>query len=70
MYRAVTAYLLRFDKLDASEEEMAEAARGMVLVGDRDGGDRLVLHGEDVTGDIRTPRVTAEVSRWSIKRLV
>ena len=65
MYRAVTAYLLRFDKLDASEEEMAEAAKGLVLE-----RERLILHGEDVTGDIRTVRVTAEVSRVSAFPLV
>lgn len=60
MYRAVTAYLIRLDNLDASEEEMAEAARGLSLE-----GESLVVHGVDVTGDIRTPRVTAEVSRVS-----
>ena len=65
MYRAVTAYLLRFDKLKTSEQEMAEVAEGLVL-----DGDRLILHGEDVTDDIRTPRVTAEVSRVSAFPLV
>ena len=65
MYRAVTAYLLRFDKLHTSEQEMAEAAEGLVL-----DGDKLILHGEDVTGDIRTASVTAEVSRISAFPLV
>ena len=60
MYRAVTAYLLRLDKKDASEEEMARAAEGLVLE-----GDTLHVHGVDVTGDIRTAEVTAEVSRVS-----
>ncbi len=65
MYRAVTAYLLCFDKLKTSEQEMAEVAEGLVL-----DGDKLILHGEDVTGDIRTARVTAEVSRVSAFPLV
>ncbi|HEX5136839.1 MAG TPA: (d)CMP kinase [Planctomycetota bacterium] len=60
MYRAVTAYLLRIDKRDASEEEMGRAAEGLVL-----DGDRLLVHGVDVTGDIRSAAVTAEVSRVS-----
>jgi cytidylate kinase len=60
MYRAVTAYLLRFDKGNASEEEMGRAAEGLAL-----DGDRLLVHGEDVTGDIRSAAVTAEVSRVS-----
>jgi len=60
MYRAVTAYLLRFDKKDASEEEMGEVAEGLVL-----DGDRLLIHGVDVTKDIRSAAVTADVSRVS-----
>jgi cytidylate kinase len=60
MYRAVTAYLLRIDKGDASEEEMGRAADGLVLE-----GERLLVHGVDVTGEIRSAAVTAEVSRVS-----
>jgi cytidylate kinase len=60
MYRAVTAYLLRFDKRNASEEEMAEVAQGLVLE-----GERLLVHGVDVTPGIRSAAVTAEVSRVS-----
>jgi len=60
MYRAVTAWLLRFDRLDASEEEMAAAAEGLTLA-----GERLVVHGTDVTGEIRSAEVTAEVSAVS-----
>jgi cytidylate kinase len=60
MYRAVTAYLLRFDKKDASEEEMGRVAEGLVLE-----GDRLLVHGVDVTKEIRSADVTAEVSRVS-----
>ncbi|MCZ6787501.1 MAG: (d)CMP kinase [Planctomycetota bacterium] len=60
MYRAVTAYLLKFDKLNASEETMAEVARTLVLE-----GDRILMAGEDVTGMIRTPEVTGKVSRIS-----
>ena len=52
--------LLRLDKKDASEDVMAAAADGLVLE-----GDRLLVHGEDVTDDIRTPEVTGEVSRVS-----
>jgi len=60
MYRAVTAYLLRIDKLDASAEEMAEAARGLAL---SDG--RLTVHGADQTDHIRSPEVTVHVSAVS-----
>jgi len=60
MYRAVTAYLRRLDKLNASEEEMAAAAEGLTLA---EGQSRV--HGIDVTGEIRSPEVTAEVSRIS-----
>jgi CMP/dCMP kinase len=60
MYRAVTAYLLRIDKKDASEEEMGRAAEGLVL-----DGERLLVHGVDVTKDIRSAAVTADVSRVS-----
>jgi len=60
MYRAVTAYLLRFDKGNASEDEMGRVAEGLVLE-----GERLLVHGVDVTGDIRSAAVTAAVSRVS-----
>jgi len=60
MYRAVTAYLLRFDKKDASENEMAEAAEGLEL---RAG--KHFVHGVDVSDALRTPGVDAEVSRVS-----
>ena len=60
MYRAVTAYLHRIDKREASAAEMAEAAEGLVA-----DGDAWIVHGVDVTGDIRTPEVTADVSRVS-----
>jgi len=65
MYRALTAYLIRIEKLDASEEEMAGAAEGLVL-----DGDRLFVRGEEVTGLIRGAQVTAEVSRVSAFPLV
>lgn len=60
MYRAVTAYLHRVDKKDAPPAEMAAAAEGLVV-----DGDRLAVHGDDVTDSIRTPAVTADVSRVS-----
>ncbi|MEE8104023.1 MAG: (d)CMP kinase [Planctomycetota bacterium] len=60
MYRAVTAYLMRKDQLDCSEADMAKVAESLVH-----DGDRLVVNGEDVAGDIRSPEVTAEVSRVS-----
>lgn len=58
MYRAVTAYLLRVDNLDASEEEMAQAAGGLAME-----DERYVVHGEDVSAEIRSAPVTAAVSR-------
>jgi len=60
MYRAVTAYLHRIDNKNASAEEMAEAAKGLEL-----DGDTLSVNGVDVTATIRTPEVTADVSRVS-----
>jgi cytidylate kinase len=60
MYRAVTAYLLRIDSKNASEVAMGEAASGLEL-----DGERLRVHGVDVTDDLRRPEVTAEVSRVS-----
>ncbi len=60
MYRAVTAYLLRFDKKDASEDEMTEVAEGLEL---RDG--KHFVCGVDVSDALRTPEVNAEVSRIS-----
>ena len=60
MYRAVTAYLLKFDKLDASEEEMAEVAAGL-----RISGETVIVQDEDVTPMIRTLEVTGHVSRIS-----
>ena len=65
MYRAVTAWLLRFDKLDASEDEMAEVATRL-----RVDGNSVFVGGDDVTGDIRSSEVTAEVSRVSAFPLV
>jgi len=60
MYRAVTAYLLRRNGApsDSTGETAGEAAGGLEL-----DGDRYVVHGEDVTADLRTPEVTADVSR-------
>lgn len=60
MYRAVTAYLLRIDKQDATEDEMARAAEGLEV-----SGETLIVHGTDVTADLRSVEVTAEVSRVS-----
>ena len=65
MYRAVTAYLLRIDKQDETEEEMARAAEGLEI-----SGETLVVHATDVTGDIRSAEVTADVSRVSAVPLV
>jgi cytidylate kinase len=60
MYRAVTAYLLETAPSTDSESEMEAAAEGLVLE-----GDRYRVHGKDVTGSLRTPEVTADVSRVS-----
>jgi cytidylate kinase len=60
MYRAVTAYLIRIDKLDAPEAEMATISEGL-----ENDGETLLVSGVDVSGDIRTAQVTAEVSRVS-----
>jgi len=65
MYRAVTAYLLRIDKQDATEEEMAQVAEGLEVR-----GDALIVHETDVSADIRSAEVTAEVSRVSAVPLV
>ena len=60
MYRAVTAYLLGTAPGTEAADEMERAANGLIL-----DGDRYVVHGEDVTDSIRTPEVTADVSRVS-----
>ena len=60
MYRAVTAYLIQLGKLDCDEREMARASAGLRME-----GEELSVHGIDVTGSIRSPEVTAEVSRVS-----
>jgi cytidylate kinase len=60
MYRAVTAYLLGSAASTQSESEMEAAAEGLVL-----DGDRYLVHGRDVTRALRTPEVTADVSRVS-----
>jgi len=60
MYRAVTAYALAHGLAAGSDDELAAAAEGLVLH-----GDRLAVHGVDVTDRIRTAEVTAEVSRVS-----
>jgi len=65
MYRAVTAYLMRKDRLACSEADMAGIAKSLVV-----DGERLVVEGEDVAADIRSPEVTAEVSRISAFPLV
>ncbi|MHC4955893.1 MAG: (d)CMP kinase [Planctomycetota bacterium] len=58
MYRAVTAYLHRNGNREADAEAMAKAAEGLEWE-----ADRYVVHGDDVTDDIRSPEVTADVSR-------
>jgi len=60
MYRAVTAWLIAEDRLTADEEEMGRAAEGLAM-----DGERLSVHGTDVTDLIRSARTTAEVSRVS-----
>ncbi len=65
MYRAVTAYLIRVGQLEADEAEMGRAAEGLTM-----DGDRLAVHGIDVTESIRSPEVTSEVSRVSAVPLV
>ena len=60
MYRAVTAYLLRDGRSGASESQMAQAAEGLEQV-----AGRYVVHGDDVSDEIRSAEVTADVSRVS-----
>jgi cytidylate kinase len=65
MYRALTAWLRRKGRLQAGEEEMARVAEEIRLE-----AGRHLVRGEDVSGDLRTPEVTAEVSRISAFPLV
>jgi len=60
MYRAVTAYLLETAPSKPSGDGMAKAASGLSME-----GGRYLVHGRDVTGSIRSPEVTADVSRVS-----
>ena len=65
MYRAVTAYLLQDGRATQSSEEMAAEEMAQAANGLEQGDGRYVVHGDDVTDTIRTPEVTADVSRVS-----
>lgn len=71
MYRAVTYGLLRsgIDPQDSAQVE--QFLRKMNLVIQKEGHrERVLLNGEDVTEVIRTPRVTATVSKVASQPLV
>jgi cytidylate kinase len=62
MYRAITYYALE-NKIEENEKEVVEAARKIDLnLKYHDGITRVFINNEEVTNDIRTPRVNAKVS--------
>jgi cytidylate kinase len=63
MYRALTLKALRGGVPLDDEEALSRLAGGTRIDVD---GDRVVLDGEDVTGEVRTPPVTASVSQLSV----
>ncbi len=67
MYRAVTLQALREVVDLSSDDELTDvAARAEIdLTRGDDGEPRVLLNGEDVTGDIRSPEVDLRVSRVS-----
>jgi cytidylate kinase len=72
MYRCVTLAALE-RKLDLeNEEEIGRLAEGLdiELVPDKDGGNKVLIDGRDVTTDIRTARVDANVSLVSTYKSV
>jgi len=67
MYRAITLGVLRQDisvSAKTSVQAFAETA-DLVIEADGPGGNRILLNGEDVTAEIRTPIVTRNVSTIS-----
>ncbi|MGH2704812.1 MAG: (d)CMP kinase [Actinomycetota bacterium] len=63
MYRALTLKALRGGVPLDDEEALARLAGDTTIEVD---GDRVVLDGQDVTGEVRTPPVTASVSQLSV----
>ncbi|MGI6037873.1 MAG: (d)CMP kinase [Limnochordia bacterium] len=59
MYRAITLYLL---DLGLPFEESEELAAALARVDLQCQGERIFLYGEDVTGELRKPQVTSQVS--------
>ena len=71
MYRAVTLKVLRSGIDLADQEAITELLESTRVSFERRADkDRILLDGEDVTVEIRTPRVTRLVSRVSSLRLV
>jgi len=67
MYRAFALKALRVGvSLDSSDALEALAAQTQIQLEAGDGENRVLLDGEDVTGLIRTPRVTDAASRVSV----
>lgn len=67
MYRAITLGVLRKGIDVASKQAVGEFAQSANLVVEADGpqGNRITLNGKDVTGEIRSPDVTKNVSAVS-----
>jgi len=71
MYRALTHFALQNDISPADGKKLAEAARKLRFEFDnRDGSNRILLDGIDVSKQIRTQEVTAHVSEVSAHKNV
>ena len=67
MYRAVALKALRRRiSLDATDELVALAGASRIDLRAQDGGQNVLLDGEDVTREIRTPEVSQEASKIAV----
>ena len=71
MYRALTYFALKNGISPSDGEKLAAAARKLHLGFDnRDGLNRILVNGVDVSTEIRTPEVTTHVSEVSAHKMV
>ncbi len=71
MYRALTYFALKNGISPSDGEKLATAARKLHLGFDnRDGLNRILVNGVDVSTEIRTPEVTTHVSEVSAHKMV
>lgn len=71
MYRTIALYMLR-ERVDADDEAALKKALGKVQIEIeyKDGSQKMILNGEDVSGQIRTPEVSRMASVAAAKPYV